>query len=77
MREPFTMWPLAAMIERLENPLANVYGGAILGEKTFIKGALNKLKDGILQREEISNRKRLQAAFYFLYADDLHLFASG
>jgi len=26
----------------LENPLANVYGGALLGRKTFIKGALNK-----------------------------------
>jgi len=52
-----------AIGERLENPLANVYGGAILGGKTFIKQALDKLKDGILQGEEISNRKQLQAAY--------------
>ena len=51
------------MMERLEDPVVNVYGGAILGRKTFIKEALNKLKDGILQREEISNRKQLQAAY--------------
>ncbi|MDO9530020.1 MAG: transposase [Syntrophales bacterium] len=49
--------------EGLENPLKNVYGGAILGGKTFIRESLGRLKGGILQKEEIAYRKELQAAY--------------
>jgi len=52
-----------AIGDMVENPLKNVYGGAILGRQTFIKEALGRLKDGIFQREEISYRRELQAAY--------------
>lgn len=47
----------------LENPLKNVYGGAILGKEAFIKESLGKLKNGILKKEEIAHRRKLQAAY--------------
>jgi len=36
-----------AIGERLENPLANVYGGALLGKKTFIKDDYLKRDDRV------------------------------
>jgi len=47
----------------LENPLKGVYGGAILGRVSFIKESLRRLGDGILQKEEISYRRELQAGY--------------
>jgi chromosomal replication initiation ATPase DnaA len=34
-----------------------------LGGRLFIKEAMSRLKDGIVQREETSNRKQLQALY--------------
>ena len=50
-----------AIGEKLKNPLKKVYGGAILGGQVFIKEALRRLKDEVLQKEETSNRKQLLA----------------
>jgi len=47
----------------LENPFLKVYGGSILGEKSFIKQALDALKEGVVNRKEISHRKVLESAF--------------
>jgi len=47
----------------LENPFSKVYGGSILGETSFIKQALNTLKEGVLSRKETSHRKVLESAF--------------
>jgi len=52
-----------AIGEKLENPLDNLYGGAILGDQRFIKQALSRLKDGIVQRREVSHRRVLQAPY--------------
>ena len=46
--------------ENLQDPLKDVYGGSILGGKGFIKGALARLKEGVLNKEEISYRRDLQ-----------------
>jgi hypothetical protein len=46
---------------KIENPLTNVSGAAILGSKTFIRESLGKLKDGILYKGEIAHRRQLQA----------------
>lgn len=46
-----------------DNPLENLYGGAILGDQAFIREALSKLKDGILQRREVSHRRALRASY--------------
>jgi putative transposase len=45
----------------LENPLKDVYGGAMLGSNAFIKEALRNVKDNILGREEISYRRELRS----------------
>lgn len=50
--------------EDLEDPLKDSYAGSILGGKTFIKEALNRLEDDtVIQKEEISHRTELQVAF--------------
>jgi REP element-mobilizing transposase RayT len=48
--------------KKIENPMMNVYGSAILGSRTFIRESLERLKDGILHRGEIAQRRELQAA---------------
>lgn len=48
---------------RGENPLKNVYGGIILGSTSFIKGALDKIEQHLLEREGISCRRELGASF--------------
>ena len=40
-----------------------VYGGSILGEKTFIKEALSRLKEGVVSRKETSYRKLLESTY--------------
>jgi putative transposase len=47
----------------LENPFSKIYGGSILGETSFIKQALNTLKEGVVCRKETSHRKVLASAF--------------
>ena len=42
-----------AIGQELENPLHNLYGGVILGDQGSVKQALNRLKDGIVQRREV------------------------
>ena len=46
-----------------ENPLKEIYGGSILGGKLFVKKALGRLKEGITQKSEVSQRRELDAAF--------------
>ncbi|MBN2062329.1 MAG: transposase [Deltaproteobacteria bacterium] len=46
-------------VEELENPIKDLYGGIILGSKTFIKQSLDKLKDKKLEDKETSFRKTL------------------
>jgi len=52
-----------AIGRNLEDPLKGVYGGTILGRLSFIKESLRRLGDGILQKEEISYRRELQAGY--------------
>ena len=47
----------------LENPFSKIYGGSILGKTSFIKQALNTLKEGVVSRKETSHRKVLETAF--------------
>lgn len=49
----------------LENFLKNVYAGMILGGTRFIKEALNRLREEDLDREDISHRRALRAAYRF------------
>jgi REP element-mobilizing transposase RayT len=51
----------SAITADLPNPLADVYGGMILGREDFIKSVLGRLDDGDIQRTEVSHRKALQA----------------
>jgi putative transposase len=46
----------------LENPFLKTYGGSILGERSFIKQALYKLKSEVISRKETSHRKMLESA---------------
>jgi putative transposase len=45
------------------DPLSNVYGGMILGSNKFINGVLKKMKIEMLQRDETSHRRVLQAEY--------------
>ena len=49
--------------EEEEHPLKNVYGGVILGGKSFIKETLNRIREPILHQEEISQMRELQNAW--------------
>ena len=49
----------------LEDPLRNVYGGMILGGTRFIKEALNRIEEKNLDKEDISHRRALRAAYGF------------
>lgn len=44
----------------MPDPLAQVYGGMILGKENFIKDILSRLDEGDIQRTEVSHRKALQ-----------------
>jgi hypothetical protein len=52
-----------SMEQEQEDPFKNVFAGAILGHKLFIKEALKRLKEGVTQRKEISCRKELDSAY--------------
>jgi putative transposase len=49
----------SALSEGPVHPLKEIYGGMILGRKTFIKEVMERLKD--TQRKEISHRRELHA----------------
>jgi REP element-mobilizing transposase RayT len=51
----------SALGEELDSPVGKVYGGIVLGCDVFIKEVLNRLEEGRLTSEEISNRKALRA----------------
>ena len=44
----------------IEDPLREVYAGAILGKTQFIKNLLDNLKDEILKKKEITGKRELQ-----------------
>ncbi len=46
--------------EKLKNPLDDAYGGIILGGERFIKGVLETIKEGYIERAEVSQRKALR-----------------
>jgi hypothetical protein len=50
------------MDEDIENPLKDLYGGAILGGKMFIKEILSKLKEDIPDKNDISFKRELSSA---------------
>jgi len=45
--------------EKTRSPFEKVYGGVILGGRSFIKGVLQRLKDQDLRKVEISHRRVL------------------
>jgi len=47
----------------IENPFTKIYGGSILGESSFIKQALDRLKEGVISRKETAHRKILESAY--------------
>lgn len=47
----------------LKNPFINIYGGAILGKTSFIKQALDRLKEGVISRKETSHRRILESTY--------------
>jgi len=49
----------AALKEKPRNPFEKVYGGVILGGKTFIEEVLQRLNDRDFQKKEISHRRVL------------------
>lgn len=49
--------------ESLEDPLKKIYGGAILGGKTFIRDVLDRVKIGVIEKQETSHRRDLQTAY--------------
>lgn len=49
----------SALTEKPRNPFEEVFGGVILGEKTFIEEVLQRLKDQDFQKKEISHRRAL------------------
>lgn len=48
-----------AMADNPESPLKGVYGGAILGRKSFIREVLQRLKEADLNRKDIAYRREL------------------
>jgi REP element-mobilizing transposase RayT len=49
----------SALLEKPRNPFEKVYGGAILGERAFIKEVLQRLNDQSLGTKETSHRRAL------------------
>ena len=52
----------SSLKEKARNPFEKVYGGVILGERAFIKGVLERLKDQNLGKTEISHRRALTSS---------------
>jgi len=47
----------------LDDPMKEVYGGAILGGKKFINEVLERVKVSVIQNQEISHGRQLQSAY--------------
>jgi len=47
--------------EKLKNPLDGAYGGIIVGGEQFIKGVLRTIKEGYIEKAEVSHRKALRS----------------
>jgi REP element-mobilizing transposase RayT len=62
-RKKYRAFVEKAIGENQEDPLKNIFAGAILGSKIFAKEALDRLKDGVIQKKEISHRKELDSAY--------------
>lgn len=61
-RQKYRSFVDSALNEEMENPLKSVYGGMILGSSSFIKDTLAQIEDELLNKEETSHRKALQAS---------------
>lgn len=61
-RQKYKVFVESALGIEMETPLGNLYGGMILGSTGFIKDTLKQLEGQILNREETSHRKALQAS---------------
>ena len=55
----------SALGEQIESPFGKVYGGMILGSPAFIKDTLKQIEDELLNRDETSHRRALQASHGF------------
>jgi putative transposase len=62
-RQEYRRFVESAIGIELDNPLKDTYGGIILGKTEFIKETLRKVKETVLQVEEISNRKALKSKY--------------
>ncbi len=51
-----------ALADGQESPLKNVYGGSILGNKSFIKESLGRINDSLLRRNDVSYRRDLRSS---------------
>ena len=51
------------MDEKLDDPLKQLYGGALLGRKAFIKDVLDRVNNASMQRQETSHRRDLDNAY--------------
>ncbi len=59
----YRMFVESAIGREPDNPMKNVYGGIVLGEKRFIKEILRKIKDDHINRDDVSNRMALRSSF--------------
>jgi putative transposase len=62
-RDRYRSFVERALERELENPLKEVYAGSILGGTSFIRETVDKLEDGVVQREEVSHRKALRTPY--------------
>jgi hypothetical protein len=49
----------SSLNEESRNPFEKVYGGVMLGERSFIKGVFQQFKDQKLRKAKISHRMML------------------
>jgi putative transposase len=57
--ESYRLFVESALEKELESPLKEVYGGVLLGPKSFIMTVLSRAKNEILQKEDISRKNTL------------------
>ncbi|MDD2272171.1 MAG: transposase [Desulfuromonadaceae bacterium] len=61
-RRKYKAFVESALNEEMESPLKSVYGGMILGSSSFLKDTLAQIEEELLNREETSHRRALQAS---------------
>ena len=62
-RRNYKLFVESAIGQENNDPMKDVYGGIIFGGKRFIKDTLKKIKEERLQKEDISQRRVLQAKY--------------